>query len=257
MRLSWFLVLAVLAAPVLAEEPPPLPRPDPQATADKKAAAPDVPLPRARPAPRSQPSQAAGDHEPAKPSEPRIFQTACPAVILGLVTAKPLPPLSDRTCGERSPLALEAVTLRGRSVPVNGGVITNCQMAMALPRWLDAVDGYVAAHENTHIAAVDVGTSYMCRARVTGSTNDTPSEHGFADALDVTGFTLEDGRTIRVDTAWPGSDEDGRSLIRFAHDAACTVFTTVLGPEANALHHDHLHVDLGCHGKTCTARLCE
>jgi hypothetical protein len=260
MRLSWFLVFAVLAAPVLAEDPPPLPRPDPQAASDRTIAEPDMPLPRPRPESRTEtPAQpaATGDHEPPKQSEPRLFQTACPAVILGLVTARPLPPLSEKACGERSPLALETVTLRGRPVPVNGGVVTNCQMAMALPRWLDAVDGYIAAHENTHIAAVDVGTSYMCRARVTGTANDTPSEHGFADALDVTGFTLADGRRIRVDTAWPGSDADGRSLIRFAHDAACTVFTTVLGPHANALHHDHLHLDLGCHGKTCTARLCE
>jgi hypothetical protein len=254
MRLSWFLVLAVLAAPALAEEPPPLPRPDPQTASGGKAAEPDIDLPRPRPESPAEPEE---DHEPSNQSEPRLFQTACPAVVLGLVTAKPLPPLSDGTCGERSPLALEAVTMRGRSVPVSGGVVTNCQMAMALPHWLDAVDGYVAAHENTHIAAVDVGTSYMCRARVTGSASDTPSEHGFADALDVVGFTLEDGRKIRVETAWQGDDEEGRSLVRFAHDAACTVFTTVLGPEANALHRDHLHVDLGCHGKTCTARLCE
>jgi hypothetical protein len=252
MRLLFVLALAVLAAPVLAQEV-------------KQDAAADVPLPRPRPeAPVSTekepppPEQSAGEHDAApKASEPRIFQTACPAVIMGLVTAKPLPPLSEGSCGERSPLELESVTLRGRSVPINGKVIANCQMATALPEWLDSVDGYVAAHEKTHIAEVNVGTSYMCRDRVTGTKNDTPSEHGFADAMDVIGFTLEDGRRIDVETAWPGTEEEGSRLIRFAHDAACTVFTTVLGPEANALHHDHLHVDLGCHGKTCTARLCE
>jgi hypothetical protein len=251
MRLLFVLALAVLAAPVLAQE--------------AKQDAADVPLPRPRPeAPVSTekepppPEQSAGEHDAApKASEPRIFQTACPAVIMGLVTAKPLPPLSEGSCGERSPLELESVTLRGRSVPINGKVIANCQMATALPEWLDSVDGYVTAHEKTHIAEVNVGTSYMCRDRVTGTKNDTPSEHGFADAMDVVGFTLEDGRRIDVETAWPGTEEEGSRLIRFAHDAACTVFTTVLGPEANALHHDHLHVDLGCHGKTCTARLCE
>ena len=31
----------------------------------------------------------------------------------------------------------------------------------------------------------------------------------------------------------------------------------LLGPEANALHRDHLHLDLGCHGARCVARLCE
>lgn len=251
MRFLFVLALAVMAAPVLAQE------------AKRDA---DVPLPRPRPEAPPSPaekepppqSEAADDHGAApKSSEPRIFQTACPAVIMGLVTAKPLPPLSEGSCGERSPLELESVTLRGRSVPINGKVVANCQMATALPEWLDSVDGYVAAHEKTHIAEVNVGTSYMCRDRVTGTKNDTPSEHGFADAMDVVGFTLEDGRRIDVETAWPGTEEQGSRLIRFAHDAACSVFTTVLGPEANALHHDHLHVDLGCHGKTCTARLCE
>jgi len=31
----------------------------------------------------------------------------------------------------------------------------------------------------------------------------------------------------------------------------------MLGPEANAQHSEYFHIDLGCHGKTCTARLCE
>ncbi|MDB5910460.1 MAG: extensin family protein [Massilia sp.] len=97
----------------------------------------------------------------------------------------------------------------------------------------------------------------MCRERNTGSANSTLSEHGFADAVDVVGFTLEDGRTVNVSTGWPdASAPDGR-MLRYAHDAACSMFTTTLGPEANALHKDHFHLDLGCHGKTCTARMCE
>jgi hypothetical protein len=102
MRLLFVLALAVLAAPVLAQE--------------AKQDAADVPLPRPRPEAPPSPaekepppqSEAADDHGAVpKSSEPRIFQTACPAVIMGLVTAKPLPPLSEGSCGERSPLELE------------------------------------------------------------------------------------------------------------------------------------------------------
>ena len=83
------------------------------------------------------------------------------------------------------------------------------------------------------------------------------SEHGFANAVDVTGFTLEDGRKIAVEANWmPAAAPEGR-LLRLAHDAACGDFTTVLGPEADEEHHDHLHLDLGCHGQSCTARICE
>jgi hypothetical protein len=34
-------------------------------------------------------------------------------------------------------------------------------------------------------------------------------------------------------------------------------FTTILGPGSNASHADHLHFDLGLHGKTANYRICE
>ena len=83
------------------------------------------------------------------------------------------------------------------------------------------------------------------------------SEHGFANALDVIGFRLADGRTVTLSDGWTDPLAPAGRLLRFAHDAGCANFTTTLGPEANALHADHLHLELGCHGKTCTARLCE
>lgn len=41
----------------------------------------------------------------------------------------------------------------------------------------------------------------------------------------------------------PEAGTEQRFLQRI-HDAACGIFTTVLGPEANAAHHDHFHLDL-------------
>ncbi|HEY4199331.1 MAG TPA: extensin family protein [Devosiaceae bacterium] len=247
-------------APLAAAEPdssnPPLPRPRPQDAASTEPAA-EVPAPQA-PAPPAGTPPGAQEGQPAQPStEPRIFQAACPAVILGEVEATMLPPISDDGAGEHAPLALKAVMARGQRVAVTGDVTTNCQMATALPHWADAIDGYLWARDKTHLKAINVGTSYMHRDRVTGSPNDTLSEHAFADAMDVTGFTLADGRTITVATGWTGSEQQGSRIVRFAHDAACSLFMTTLGPEANELHHDHLHVDLGCHGKACTYRLCE
>ena len=193
---------------------------------------------------------------PAPPPKPRVYQTACPAVLNGDAIAEALPPISEASCGLQSPLALSAVVANGRQIPFNGPVTTDCGMATALPGWIGDVDRFLLATENTRIAKVNVGTGYMCRNVNNGATGNL-SFHAFGDAVDVMGFTLEDGRTIDVKTAWPGTVPDGSQLIRFAHDAACTRFTTVLGPEADAQHQDHLHLDLGCHGKTCTARLCQ
>jgi hypothetical protein len=83
------------------------------------------------------------------------------------------------------------------------------------------------------------------------------SEHGFANALDVVGFSLQDGRTMALPDGWSEPLAPAGRLLRFAHGAGCAHFTTTLGPEANALHADHLHLDLGCHGQRCLARLCE
>jgi hypothetical protein len=144
----------------------------------------------------------------------------------------------------------------GRKVALSGPATLTCAMATALPGWVAEIDSYLRAKENTGIETVLVGTSYMCR-NVNNASGGNLSFHAFANALDVTGFRLEDGRRVTLPGGWSDPlSMEGRAL-RFAHDAACARFTTTLGPEANALHRDHLHLDMGCHGSRCTARLCE
>jgi hypothetical protein len=52
---------------------------------------------------------------------------------------------------------------------------------------------------------------------------------------------------MRASTA-PGHEDAGKSaeaqFLRRLHKSACEVFGTVLGPEANAAHRDHFHLDL-------------
>ncbi|RUT30368.1 extensin [Arsenicitalea aurantiaca] len=215
------------------------------------------PLP--RPVPQDEPVAEPADEpvDDAVADVPdRVYQAACPAVLMGLVEAEMLPPIEDEACGERSPLSVTGVLANGRMVPLSGAVTLNCAMAGALPGWIAEIDGYAQARENSSIASVRVGTSYFCRNRNNASSGFL-SEHGFANALDVTGFELEDGRSIALPDGWEEPLSSEGRLLRFAHSAACARFTTTLGPEANALHEDHFHLDMGCHGRTCTARLCE
>jgi hypothetical protein len=290
MRNLLALIAILSSVPSLAQESPPLPRERPESieTAQPKPApirptwtimatadGPVVPMPRPRPEEAEAPSPPAGpdgatdadthgadaDSPPALPAEPRVYQVACPAVLQGMVEAKALPPIADtpgagQQCGAQSPLTLTGVLTNGRMVPLSAGVTTDCGVASVLPEWISDVDSYLKARENTQVAEVLVGTSYMCR-NVNNASGGNLSFHAFADALDVTGFRLDDGRTITVEGDWADALSPEGRLLRYAHDAACSQFTTVLGPEANALHHDHFHVDLGCHGKSCTSRLCE
>lgn len=61
---------------------------------------------------------------------------------------------------------------------------------------------------------------------------------------DISGFRLADGRRIRLATDWAGESADGRFLRR-VRDGACASFNAVLGPDYNAAHRDHFHLDMG------------
>lgn len=246
-------------APVGADRPmpPPVPRPRPPdlpAIPPASSPAPPAPAPETRIEP---------DAETVVPAEPlaeplpeRIYQAACPAVLKGLVEAEVAPPISEGICGEPSPLLVTGIMSRGRIVPLSSPITTNCQMATALPDWIETIDGYAASMLGSRLAEITTSTSYMCRNRNSDAAGLT-SEHGFANAVDVTGFALESGQSIMVQSNWLPPAEPAGRLLRLAHDAACGSFTTVLGPEANAQHADHLHLDLGCHGQACTAYICE
>ena len=229
-----------------AETPPPLPKPRPEGLGEEEPEEPVEPAPEPELTPPAQEAVA----------DDRIYQTACPAVISGAVVAKMLPPIADGGCMAQSPLEVTGLNLNGKTVELTSAIQTNCEMATALVDWAQDVDAYAKAALDSELAALQTGTSYMCRARVGGAEQFT-SEHGFANAIDVVGFTLADGRSIVVKDDWMPATTPEAKLLRQSHGAACGKFTTVLGPEANADHEDHLHLDLGCHGQTCTAQICE
>lgn len=243
-------------APAEEQGAPPLPRPRPEA-ADPGSGAADAEQAR-------EPEETVGDGigtvegdaEAGRDAPERVYQTACPALLSGVVVGEMLDPIADGICGERSPLAISAMRVNGREIGFSSPVTTNCAMAGALADWVGEVDAYAGAALDSPVATVTTGTSMVCRNR-NGGDESFLSEHGFANAVDVIGLTLADGRSISVDADWlPAGSAEGK-LLRQAHGAACGRFTTVLGPEANAEHEDHFHLDLGCHGQSCTAQICE
>lgn len=284
-RFTLLLILA-LVGPTLAQAASPVALPRERPAATDTAGGSSVPLPRDRPSssassaepessapPTSAPAEppATPGTAPATPSTPAPatikpagpplkspddYQVACPAVMNGEVTAKSLPPIHEGQCGLQSPLSLEAVSANGRSIPLNATVITDCGMATALPAWIGEVDSYLSAHDKTRIKTINASTNYACR-NVDNAAAGNLSFHAFADALDIIGFTLEDGRTIDIKTGFNGTDAQGGKILKFARDSACTHFMTVLGPDADSYHQDNLHIDLACHGKNCTSRLCQ
>jgi hypothetical protein len=65
------------------------------------------------------------------------------------------------------------------------------------------------------------------------------SEHGRANALDIGGLRLGDGRLIRLTDV--DVSADWRTAVR---TSACSRFNTVLGPGSDGHHEEHIHLDL-------------
>ena len=70
------------------------------------------------------------------------------------------------------------------------------------------------------------------------------SEHATANAIDVSGFVLADGREVSLARHWSGSGPEA-AFLREVRDGACRWFRAVLGPDHNAEHRDHFHLDRG------------
>jgi Extensin-like protein C-terminus len=65
------------------------------------------------------------------------------------------------------------------------------------------------------------------------------SEHGRANALDVRAFKLADGRSLSL------TDRTiSRELRESVLHSVCARFMTVLGPDSDWYHEDHIHLDL-------------
>ncbi|CAN5150333.1 hypothetical protein BH09PSE3_BH09PSE3_17530 [soil metagenome] len=151
--------------------------------------------------------------------------------------------LPDRTFGESCD-ALGAVQLRDIGTPTTNLGAMACGLANAFVTWTQN-DLQQPAQEFLHGRIVKIETmgTYACR-NVNGASSGRVSEHAHANAVDVSGFVLEDGRRITVTKDWTAGG-DGAAFLRAVRGSACRRFVTVLSPDYNAFHHDHLHFDMG------------
>ena len=124
--------------------------------------------------------------------------------------------------------------------PANVGV--SCPVAAGLAMWeWDVLQPAARRHFGARVVRIDHFGSYSCR-RLYGRDEGAWSEHATADAIDIAGFRLSDGTRITVARDWNGSGAKA-AFLHEVRDGACDLFATVLSPDYNAAHHDHLHLD--------------
>ena len=125
----------------------------------------------------------------------------------------------------------------------NLGALT-CPVASSLADWARDVRLIARQRLKSDLVRLESYGSYACR-----SVNSRPgarlSEHAYANAVDIAAFVLRDGRRITVKAGWNGSDPAVRTFLREAHRAGCRRFAITIGPDGDAFHADHLHMDMG------------
>jgi hypothetical protein len=215
---------------------------------------PPVPLPKPRPADAPATVQEPAKQSPAevaKPAEPAApaasappappAQSACRLALTEEIAIAPsIPDIhGPGGCGGEDLVRLEAIVLPNRKrVPLQPPATLRCTMATAIADWVRTDIVPLSAGLGSEPAALDNFDSYECRGfnRVAGA---HLSEHGHANALDVRGFRLADGRSIGL------TDRNVPSELRESVlHSVCARFMTVLGPGSDWYHEDHIHLDL-------------
>lgn len=136
----------------------------------------------------------------------------------------------------------DGMRLSREAAPSPGGLVTSCPVAAALLLWEDRVLQPSAMRRfGSRVSQVYHSGSYSCR-RLYGRADGPFSEHATADAVDITGFRLADGRRISVLRDWAAGDTEA-AFLRDIRTGACDYFATVLSPDYNAAHQDHFHFD--------------
>jgi len=188
---------------------------------------------------------------PAWPAEVIAAEkAACRKLLDGLdIIYVPLEPIGRQGgCGAPAPVEVSRVA----GVVLSPPATQTCAMAAALAAWIaEDVQPAARRHLGTEVTEIRTATSYACRRRNNGSSGKM-SEHGKANALDMSGFSFakSDGVTVEGSGGWgqgllaaAGLSKNG-SFLEDIRKESCKHFTTVLGPGSDPFHGDHFHVDV-------------
>ncbi|HEX3674673.1 MAG TPA: extensin family protein [Rhizomicrobium sp.] len=149
-------------------------------------------------------------------------------------------PVADETDGSDCGFT-NVVRATHMPIAFNITPVATCALSAALYWWQRDLQSLAQAQLHSRIVRIDQLGIYACR-NVDSAAFGPRSEHATANAIDVEGFEMADGRRITVAQDWGKPTDEGRFL-KAAHDSACGVFGEVLGPDYNKLHANHFHLD--------------
>lgn len=139
-------------------------------------------------------------------------------------------------CGVEAPVRVSSVG----GLTLSRGSVIDCPTARALLTWVEEGVRPAWGRRGGGVTGLTVAAHYACRTR-----NNRPgariSEHGRGKAIDISAVRLANGTSVTLLEGW--RHPVAGPIWRRMHAAACGPFGTVLGPEADRYHQDHLHLD--------------
>lgn len=176
---------------------------------------------------------------PAKRPEAKAksAQKAPAASLKGSVCGDPmikgevLAPVQSKVKGCGIPEAVRVTSVAG--VRLSTPATINCGAAKALKAWVQK--GVEPVYGKGKVVQLEIAASYSCRPR-NNKKGARISEHGRGNAIDISGLTFSNGKSVSVLRNYDKS-------MRKIHKNACGIFGTTLGPGSDGFHEDHLHFD--------------
>ncbi|WP_185804184.1 extensin family protein [Pontivivens nitratireducens] len=146
-----------------------------------------------------------------------------------------LPPVIDGgACAIAAAVRVSAIG----TVAIGGAPVMDCRTALAFADWTAGGLSRAARKGGRKVSRVDTVASYACRNRY-GRAGGRISNHALGRAVDVSAVGFTDGSRLSVLHDWTDT-----TILQEAAGHACGPFDTVLGPNYNAAHRDHLHLDV-------------
>jgi Extensin-like protein C-terminus len=156
--------------------------------------------------------------------------------------------LNSNLC-RRSPVpakctATDVVNVNAVLLPDNHRVVFSpvvtlqCSMAEVVAHWIRDDVAPTLDALGMSLRGVETLESFGCRS-FNGINGAKLSEHGHANALDVSLLKLANGTVIELTNATVS-----KPLREQLRQTACARFSTVLGNGADAYHENHVHIDL-------------
>lgn len=176
----------------------------------------------------------------------RLPEASCPGLLQqanerGWISSKTLAG-SGGPCPLRQPVRV----MNFGEVRLSSSFLASCPLALSSALFVQQQARPLAQQiQGSALRQIDHFGSFACR-NIYHRENARLSEHATADALDVSGFRLSDGRRITVLQGWkqPGQ----APFLHAVLSASCRYYGNGLGPDYNDAHANHFHLGMRGYG---------